>query len=181
MTPRQPVQEHILELVSTLTRKHGEHEIRGAHHFLHLRSFRFTSVSLTEKQVHVFPGSSTLVLSRHCVKGCRRCLPTNCDVGNAARAMAISRFRFVMSVSPRSRSFTTSSTCARRFTRETHLPGPAEHVALLARCCLCRKVFPPSLPTGLTPLVSAPRLAKKLGATQSLPQERRRVPAHAQL
>jgi threonine synthase len=67
-----------------------------------------------------------------------------------------------------------------RFTREAIQSGPLNmwrYQALLP----VPDSYIPTTPAGMTPLMAAPRLGARIGADQSLSQERRRLPAHAQL
>ena len=66
------------------------------------------------------------------------------------------------------------------FTREAIARGPQSmwrYQALLP----VPDDYIPTTPSGMTPLMAAPRLGQAHRRHQSLPQERRRLPAHAEL
>ena len=65
-------------------------------------------------------------------------------------------------------------------TRESIAQGPASMWRYSALLPL-PEGFQPSLPTGFTPLIRAPQAGEEAWLDQSLFEERRRVPAHAEL
>ena len=59
------------------------------------------------------------------------------------------------------------------FTRDADLPGPANMWRYSALLPVPRDLYRPTVPTGFTPLLAAPRLARAIGRAAPLYQERR--------